>query len=177
MLAEARRMVGDDVAAVVEGGPDRQASVRSGLVAVPPSATVVVCHDAARPLVTAELVDRVVAKVAGRAEAAVPVVPSADTVKRIRSGEVIETVPRDEVGLAQTPQAFVAGVLREAHARALRDGLEATDDAMLLEAYGHTVAVVDGLAANFKITGPEDLERAERILAATSGRAVGTPGG
>jgi 2-C-methyl-D-erythritol 4-phosphate cytidylyltransferase len=127
--------------------------------------------------VSAELFDRVVATVGGRAKGAVPIVPSADTVKRVRAGEVVETVPRGEVGLVQTPQAFVASVLRDAHDRAVRDGLEATDDAMLLEAYGHTVAVVEGLAANFKITGPEDLERAERILSATSGHAVGAAGG
>src|SRR5207237_1792345 len=95
----------------------------------------------------------------------VPVVPSPDTVKRVREGLVIETVSRDELGLVQTPQAFTAEALVDAHRRAQLTGLEATDDAMLLEAAGFRVAAVEGDPSNFKVTTPEDLRRAEFLLA------------
>src|SRR5437867_925095 len=85
------------------------------------------------------------------------------------SAVVLVVPPREEIALARPPRAFAVPVLREAHPRALRDGVEATDDAMLLEALGHRVAVIEGIAANFKITVPEDLARAERILAGASG--------
>jgi 2-C-methyl-D-erythritol 4-phosphate cytidylyltransferase len=154
------------VASVVEGGDSRQASVHAALSAVPPAAEVLVCHDAARPLAPPQLFDRVVEAVgATGAQGVVPVVSSPDTVKRVGGGYVVETIARDQVGLAQTPQAFMAASLREAHRDAIRSGPEATDDAMLLEAAGHRVAVIEGVAANFKITTYEDLERAERILA------------
>jgi 2-C-methyl-D-erythritol 4-phosphate cytidylyltransferase / 2-C-methyl-D-erythritol 2,4-cyclodiphosphate synthase len=155
------------VAAVVEGGSTRQGSVRAALTQVPASADVVVCHDAARPLAGSDLFDRVVhaLKETGAA-GVVPVVGSADTVKRVRGGMVAETVPRDEVGLAQTPQAFVASALLSAHARSVGRAFEGTDDAMLLEASGHRVAVVQGSPTNFKVTTEEDLSRAEELLAA-----------
>jgi 2-C-methyl-D-erythritol 4-phosphate cytidylyltransferase/2-C-methyl-D-erythritol 2,4-cyclodiphosphate synthase len=151
------------------GGSTRQASVQCGLAAAAADADVIVCHDAARPFASAELFAAVVhvlraARSSGTA-GVIPVVPSADTVKRIADGRVVETVPRDEVALVQTPQAFDAGALRDAHARARDGGLEGTDDAALLEAAGYAVAVVPGEPENFKITTADDLERAERRLA------------
>ena len=98
------------------------------------------------------------------ADGSVPVVPSADTVKRLREGAVVETIPREHVGLVQTPQAFVASQLREAHARAARNGIEATDDAMLLEEAGLRVIAVPGEPGNFKITTVGDLARAESLI-------------
>jgi 2-C-methyl-D-erythritol 4-phosphate cytidylyltransferase len=86
-------------------------------------------------------------------------------VKLVQAGRVVRTIPRAQVGLAQTPQAFVLSALLDAHARALRQGQEGTDDAMLVEAAGYSVAVVEGEMENFKITTPEDLRRAEQILA------------
>jgi 2-C-methyl-D-erythritol 4-phosphate cytidylyltransferase len=152
---------------VVPGGGTRQESVRLGLAAVGPEASTVVCHDAARPFASPALFARVVAAVAERpgASGAVPVVPTPDTVKRVRDGWVVETIPRDELGLVQTPQAFDADALREAHQRAGAAGQPATDDAMLLEAAGFRVIAVEGEVANFKVTTPEDLRRAEQLLA------------
>lgn len=162
------------VAAVVEGGSTRQSSVRAGLIQVPDSASVVVCHDAARPLAGPELFDRVVRALQETgASGVVPVVASADTVKRVRGGVVAETVPRDEVGLAQTPQAFVASALSAAHARSVGRAFEGTDDAMLLEASGHRVAVVEGSRTNFKVTTDEDLVHAEELLTALQGAGRG----
>lgn len=155
---------------VVAGGRTRQESVRLGLEAVPGSARVVVCHDAARPFATPQLFRRVLAALRA-ADGSVPVVWSTDTVKRVRDGRVVETLPRAEVAFAQTPQAFRAEVLREAHRRAIRSGLEATDDAALVEAAGFDVVAVEGEPSNFKVTTPEDLARAEELLA-TAGRAV-----
>jgi 2-C-methyl-D-erythritol 4-phosphate cytidylyltransferase len=85
-------------------------------------------------------------------------------VKRVRDGLVLETIPRAEIGLAQTPQAFLAAPLREAHVRAERDGLEATDDAMLVEALGYRLATVPGVGWNFKVTSEDDLRRAESMI-------------
>jgi 2-C-methyl-D-erythritol 4-phosphate cytidylyltransferase len=154
------------VGALVAGGATRQESVRLGLEAVDPG-EVVLCHDAARPLATADLFRRVIQGLEG-IEACVPVVPSPDTVKQVRDGRVTRTVPREEIGMAQTPQAFVDSVLREAHRHALAEAIEATDDAMLVEIAGYGVAVVEGETSNFKITTDEDLLRAEQVLAARS---------
>jgi 2-C-methyl-D-erythritol 4-phosphate cytidylyltransferase len=148
---------------VVAGGPSRQESVARGLAEVPADARWVVCHDAARPLASEQLFRAVVAAL-DQADGAVPVVPSPDTVKRVRDGSVIETLPRQEIGLAQTPQGFRAGALREAHRRARADALDGTDDAMLLERAGFRVVAVPGDVDNFKVTSPSDFHRAVAIL-------------
>lgn len=151
--------------AVVTGGPTRQASVRAALEVIPATARVVLCHDAARPLATSRLFSAVVEALDGSsADGAVPVVPVADTVKRVRHGAVIGTEPREELALAQTPQAFRAEALREAHARAAAAGRDFTDDAATLEWAGYRVVAVDGELSNFKITTAEDLARAELVI-------------
>ena len=145
----------------VAGGASRSASVRAGLAAVPDGAAIVVVHDAARPLASVALFDRVVAAVRAGADGAVPGVAVPDTVKRVdATGRVVETPDRAALRAIQTPQAFSAVVLRAAHA----GGGEATDDAVLVEALGGTVVVVEGDPANLKITGPDDLVRAEVLL-------------
>jgi 2-C-methyl-D-erythritol 4-phosphate cytidylyltransferase len=138
---------------VVVGGATRSASVRAGLEAVPDDAHMVVVHDAARPFAAPALFEAVVAAVEAGADAAVPGVPLADTVKRVVGGEVVETLDRDELVAVQTPQAFAADALRQAHAGAG----EATDDAALVEATGGRVVVVPGDPANTKITLRTDL--------------------
>ena len=150
-------------AILVRGGRTRQESVRLGLEAVAGSADVVLCHDAARPLATAELF-RTVAGGLREVEGSIPMIPSPDTVKLVEAGKVIRTLPRAQVGLAQTPQAFLVPALLEAHGQALREGTVGTDDAMLVEAAGYSVAAVEGEIQNFKITTPDDLRRAEQIL-------------
>jgi 2-C-methyl-D-erythritol 4-phosphate cytidylyltransferase len=161
---------------VVSGGATRQDSVRLGLRAVLDGTAIVVIHDAARPFASPGLFARVVAAVRDGAGpphgvGVVPVVPSPDTVKRVRGGRVVETVPRAEASLAQTPQAFSAGRLRDAHARAAATGTFGTDDAMLFEAAGYPVMAVPGEATNFKVTTPEDLDRAERLARSRSAPA------
>jgi 2-C-methyl-D-erythritol 4-phosphate cytidylyltransferase len=149
----------------VAGGDSRSASVRAGLAVLPPEIEIVVVHDAARPLADTAMFDRVVAAVRAGADGAVPGVPVADTVKRVDSaGVVVETIPRDELMIVQTPQAFRADVLRAAHAA----GPEATDDAAVVEAAGGRVVVVAGSTDNFKITEAADLDRASEVLARRS---------
>jgi len=143
------------------GGATRSASVRAGLAAVPATAEIVVVHDAARPLAGPELFERVVAAVGAGADGAVPGVALSDTVKRVDGGRVTATVDRSDLMAVQTPQAFRAGILRQAHAGAP----EATDDAGLVEAMGGTVVVVEGDSRNFKITSPDDLVVARALLA------------
>lgn len=158
-------------AVVVAGGPTRQDSVRAGLDAIGAEIEAVVCHDAARPMAGPELFAAVLAAIrpSGRRDGAeihgaVPVLPSPDTVKRVRDGMVLETIPRAEIGLAQTPQAFLAGPLREAHRRAGEEDLQATDDATLVEALGYRLAAVPGVGWNFKVTSGDDLRRAESLI-------------
>lgn len=150
---------------VVAGGATRAASVRAGLAAVPAGCDVIVVHDAARPLAPRMLCEAVVAAVRNGADGAVPGAPVADTVKRVAGNEIVETVDRDTLVRVQTPQAFTAAVLREAHSGAP----EATDDAALVEARGGRIVVVPGPVHNVKITSPEDLALAEWWLARLDG--------
>jgi 2-C-methyl-D-erythritol 4-phosphate cytidylyltransferase len=144
---------------VVAGGAERQDSVWLGMQAVPDEAAVIVVHDAVRPFITRALVDRVVAA-ARSGGAAICALPVAETVKRVRDGVVESTVDRAGLWAVQTPQAFRAALLREAHEKARRDAFLGTDESTLVERLGHAVAVVPGLADNVKITTPDDLRRA-----------------
>jgi 2-C-methyl-D-erythritol 4-phosphate cytidylyltransferase len=152
--------------AVVPGGATRADSVRCGLAAVPAEAEVIVVHDAARPLASPALFSAVIAAVTdGGADGAVPGVPPSDTIKAVdESGRVTSTLDRATLVAVQTPQAFRATALRRAHAGPAPAGV--TDDAMLIEALGGTVQVVPGEPGNLKITDPDDLGTAERLLAA-----------
>jgi 2-C-methyl-D-erythritol 4-phosphate cytidylyltransferase / 2-C-methyl-D-erythritol 2,4-cyclodiphosphate synthase len=157
---------------LVAGGAHRQDSVRAGLLALEPTDLVLV-HDAARPLADAALVGRVV-EAASRLGAAVPCIPVPDTVKRVgASGQVEETVMRETLRLAQTPQGFRTEVLRRAHDEAARSGHVATDDVGLVEKLGLPVAAVTGSRRNLKITSPGDLRVAEALLASSPGELDG----
>ena len=145
---------------VVAGGPSRSASVRNGLGAVPDDAEVIVVHDAARPLASPALFELVIAAVRHGADAAVPGVAVADSLRRIDGG----AVDRSDVVAVQTPQAFRPAALRRAH----RDEADASDDATLVEMIGGKVVIVPGETTNFKITTAHDLAMA-RLLVATAG--------
>jgi 2-C-methyl-D-erythritol 4-phosphate cytidylyltransferase len=153
----------------VEGGAERQDSVRAGLAALGPEVAWVAVHDAARALVRSEDVTRVV-RAAQRGGAALLALPVRDTIKRVRDGRVVETPPRAECWAAQTPQVFRRELLHEALEKAVAEGFVATDDAQLVERLGVAVEIVEGSADNVKVTGPEDLPVAERLLAARGGR-------
>jgi 2-C-methyl-D-erythritol 4-phosphate cytidylyltransferase len=149
------------------GGERRQDSVAAGIAALPTGVEWVAVHDAARALVRPEAITRVI-DAARRDGAALLAVPARDTIKRVRAGAVVETPPRDECYAAQTPQVFRVAVLREALDKARAEGREGTDCAQLVEALGVRVSVVVGDADNWKITGPEDLAAAERVLGGRS---------
>ncbi len=154
---------------VVSGGQTRQASVARALLAVDADVSIVAVHDAARPFASPTLFTSVVDAVAAGADAAVPVVQLVDTVKRVRDGVVVATEPRDELALAQTPQACRAALFRDAHEKAQEAGLDFSDDAGLLEWAGAVVHTVAGDPGNFKITTAADLARANELLEAGRG--------
>jgi 2-C-methyl-D-erythritol 4-phosphate cytidylyltransferase / 2-C-methyl-D-erythritol 2,4-cyclodiphosphate synthase len=156
-------------AELVEGGDSRQASVGAALAKVPGEVGIVAVHDAARPFASPELFARVVQAVADGADGAVPVLAVTDTVLRVR-GEIVEgTVPREELALGQTPQAFRTSVLREAHAKADVAGASFTDDASMLRWAGFEVRAISGDPANVKITTIADLAHADRRMVGDDG--------
>jgi 2-C-methyl-D-erythritol 4-phosphate cytidylyltransferase len=148
----AEELAAGKVGSVVTGGDTRAASVRAALAEVPDAAAVVLVHDAARPLVSDDVIARVLAPLSEGFDGAVPVLPVADTVKRVRHDEVVETLDRDELVVSQTPQAFLADALRRA-----ADG-EGSDCAALVEAQGGRIKTVPGDQRLLKVTSPEDLE-------------------
>jgi 2-C-methyl-D-erythritol 4-phosphate cytidylyltransferase len=150
------------VRAVVTGGATRTDSVRAGLAEVPAETAVVLVHDAARPFLPDEVVERVVTALDEGWDAAVAALPLADTVKRAQGEAVVETVDRTGLHAVQTPQAFAADVLR----RALAGGSEATDCAGLVEAAGGRVRLVEGDRRLLKVTTPADLAFVETLLEA-----------
>ncbi|MDR2161608.1 MAG: 2-C-methyl-D-erythritol 4-phosphate cytidylyltransferase [Desulfovibrio sp.] len=150
---------------LVSGGPRRQDSVWNGLEALPPDCDAVLVHDAARPFASPALMTRVLAPLLEGRPAVIPAIPVTDTIKAVRGTEageeglvVARTLPRRRLRAAQTPQGFAREVLVRAHGRARALGLAATDDASLVEAGGAPVLVVEGEAANRKITDPADLD-------------------
>jgi len=154
---------------VVAGGARRQDSVANAFDSVDARSEVVLVHDAARPFVTPDLISRSIDAAAAHG-AAIVAVAVADTVKRVDGrGVVAETLPRETIYLAQTPQAFRRAVLGEAIALG-RAGAAATDEAMLAEQAGHPVHVIPGDAANVKITTAADLEAARRDRSRAAGR-------
>jgi 2-C-methyl-D-erythritol 4-phosphate cytidylyltransferase / 2-C-methyl-D-erythritol 2,4-cyclodiphosphate synthase len=156
----------------VDGGDRRQDSVAKGFDATSLDADVVLIHDAARPFVSASLIDRTI-DAAAEHGAAIAALQSRDTVKRVDNGVITETIARETVYLAQTPQGFRRDVLAQAVALG-RTGVEATDEAALAERIGARVHVVDGEPGNIKITTAEDLEAARRRGSSSSAARIGT---
>jgi 2-C-methyl-D-erythritol 4-phosphate cytidylyltransferase len=149
------------VVAAVPGARHRAESVRNGVAEVAPEAVIILVHDAARPLVSDAVVERVLQPLAEGWDGAVPVLPVADTVKRVRDGDVIETVDRAELVAVQTPQAFLAAPLRDALAGEIS---AATDCSSLVEANGGRVRAVPGDRRLVKVTERGDLELVESLL-------------
>lgn len=158
------------VTSVVAGGEKRQDSVAEGLGAVPATASVIAVHDGARPLILPEQIDAVVGLAREKGSAALGT-PVTDTVKEIEGGRVLRTLDRSRMWRVQTPQAFRAPILREAHGEAARRGCLGTDDASLVEQLNAPVHVAPGREDNLKITAQEDLAMAESILRSRAGSA------
>jgi 2-C-methyl-D-erythritol 4-phosphate cytidylyltransferase len=155
---------------VVKGGDTRQASVAAALKLVGADTEIVLVHDAVRPFVTREHIARVIEE-ARKCGAAILGIPAMDTVKEVKRASLPEdvalitaTIQRERVVLAQTPQAFATNLLRDAFAKAEADGVNASDEAGLVERLGHDVHVVHGSERNIKITKPADMELAHFYL-------------
>lgn len=152
--------------ALAPSGATRQASVLSGLAAVPRELELVAVHDAARPLVEPEQIERVLAVVRGDAQLAGAILATrtVDTLKLVEGTTIVATPDRSFYWAAQTPQCFRRRVLLAAHKAAARDDYQGTDDASLVERFGGRVRVVEGPRDNIKVTVPEDLAIAEAAL-------------
>jgi 2-C-methyl-D-erythritol 4-phosphate cytidylyltransferase len=152
-----------DVEGGITPGERRRDSVAAGLARVPDSARYVLVHDAARPLATPDLVQRVVARLqAGDVAGVIPGNPVKDATKRVEGELVVAAVSRDDLVAVQTPQGFVTALLREAHTRV---GGDAADDAEMVDEIGGRVVVVPGEVTNIKVTVPADLRLVEAIHA------------
>ena len=150
--------------AVAKGGRRRQDSVFSGFREISPAETdIALIHDAARPLVKAELIEAIIKKAAAKG-AAIPALPVRDTIKKISGDRVLRTVDRQGLYHIQTPQGFSCGILRKAFKWNLENRVTYTDEAALVEKLGQDVFVVPGDPGNLKITVPEDLKIAEAFI-------------
>lgn len=155
---------------VVHGGDSRQESVANALAHIAAETEIILVHDAVRPLVPVELLDRLIAEARARG-AAILGIPAIDTVKEVKRASlpgdvalITGTIPRERIVLAQTPQVFRYGVLRDAIQKARADGVSASDESALVERMGQDVYVVAGSERNLKITGPADLDLARFYL-------------
>ena len=157
-------------ARVVQGGSTRQQSVGNALAQLDPATEIVVVHDAVRPFVTPAHIERVIAEARTRG-AAILGIPAIDTVKEVKRASLPEdvalisaTIPRERIVLAQTPQVFTYALLRDAFQKAQEDDFSGSDEAAIVERFGHEVFVVLGSERNFKITRPADMDLARFYL-------------
>jgi 2-C-methyl-D-erythritol 4-phosphate cytidylyltransferase len=148
---------------VTLGGAEREDSVRDGLRAVPPGVRYVLIHDAARPLVSPDVIERVL-EATFRSGAAVPVLPVKDTLKVLNNGKVVKTLDRAKIGAVQTPQGFKVASLKKAFKKLGRRASKMTDDSAVVEAVGVKVRAVQGGPLNFKVTTPDDLRHAKDLV-------------
>ncbi len=151
------------VTAVVAGGKSRQESVHLGLNALSADVKLAAVHDSARPLISWQVIDRVV-RAANTYGAAAPAIPVKDTIKVVKGGVVIETPSRDTLQAVQTPQVFDFDLLRGALSKAEQDGAQVTDDCSAVERLGMKIKIVEGDERNLKVTTPLDLRLAEMLL-------------
>ena len=155
---------------LVEGGNSRQQSVENALAHISPDTTLVAVHDAVRPFIEESTIERVLAEAEQTGAAIVGIVP-VDTVKRVHRNKIRETIPRDHLALAQTPQVFRPALLRQAFAKAREDAFTGTDEASLVERLEQVeVSVVIGSDRNIKITKPSDMDLARLFLAEEAAR-------
>lgn len=149
---------------LIPGGALRQDSVHNGLQSIGgQDEDIVLIHDGVRPFVQQACIHACI-KGAELYGACIAAIPAFDTLKKVKSNQITQTLPRDEIRMAQTPQAFRLSLIREAHTMARQKKIHGTDDAMLVEKSGHRVTIVDGDRYNIKITTPEDLEIAAALL-------------
>jgi 2-C-methyl-D-erythritol 4-phosphate cytidylyltransferase len=148
---------------VTKGGAEREDSVRNGLEVVPPGVKHVLIHDAARPLVSPGVIQRVL-EAAARTGAAIPVIPVKDTLKILSNNRVVKTLDRTKIGAVQTPQGFKLATLNKAFKKLGKKASRLTDDAAVVENAGMKVTTVQGDLLNFKVTTPDDLRHVKDLV-------------
>jgi len=158
---------------IVPGGDYRQESVENCLLVVPEDTDLVAVHDAVRPFVEVAAIERAIQE-AANSGAAILGIPCVDTVKQVDRTQILGTIPRDRIVLAQTPQVFRYKLLKQAFERAAEDGFQASDESSLVEHLGEPVTVVMGSDRNIKITKPADLELARLFLMEERAKLVGS---
>jgi 2-C-methyl-D-erythritol 4-phosphate cytidylyltransferase len=158
---------------LVAGGATRQETVARALAEALATTEVVLVHDAVRPFIELEMIQRVV-EAARKDGAAILGIPSVDTVKQVERQMILGTIPRERIVLAQTPQAFRYDAIREAIVRAAADGFNGSDESSLVERLGHPVTVLMGSGRNIKITKPDDLPLARLYIAQEREQAART---
>lgn len=171
-LSEAAALAAEfsKVKKIVGGGETRMQSAYNGVMAVSPGCGIILIHDAARPLVSQEIINRTAAA-AEKYSAALPAAPVKSTIKTVRDGFVTGTADRSELYEAQTPQAFSAELIKAALTDAVKNGLELTDDCAAAERLGMRAFITEGEYENIKITTPEDLTIAEALSKRKAERA------
>ena len=147
---------------IVEGGAERRDSVRNGFQAISNDTDFILIHDGGRPLVTGDIIERVVEETK-KSGASAPGVKVKDTIKEVEGTKIVKTIPRETLVAIQTPQGFKVSLLKEAYEK-IGNSLEATDECMVMEEAGFTVTVVEGSYENIKVTTPEDMPMAEAII-------------
>lgn len=149
---------------IISGGASRFESVQNGVEQIESDDSFVLIHDAARPGITTQLIDRIIEKVT-KEKVVLPVLKVVDTIKKVSEIQVIETIPREGITLAQTPQAFYLPILREAIKNSKMHQEDVTDEIQLIEKYtNHPIAFVEGAIQNMKITTPEDFQTVELLM-------------
>lgn len=159
---ELRSMISAKAVKVVAGGNSRQVSVHNGLAATDPSSALICVHDAVRPFVTEALIEKSV-NACNDHDGVIVAQSSTDTIKRVMEDQILETLPRETIWRAQTPQVFSKAALQEALELAEAEDIQGTDEASLLERIGYQVGFVEGSSLNIKITTEEDWVFAEAI--------------
>jgi len=159
---ELRSMISTKPVKVVVGGNSRQVSVHNGLAATDESSELICVHDAVRPFVSEDLIEKA-ANACSEHDGVIVAQSSTDTIKRIMENQILETIPRKTIWRAQTPQIFLKRALQEALELAEAEGIQGTDEASLLERIGYQVGFVEGSSLNIKITTEEDWVFAEAI--------------
>jgi len=153
----------DKVSAVVSGGSERLQSVQNGISAVSEDTDIILIHDGVRPLVTADDIQKVIDKTI-ETGAAILALPVTDTIKRVEDNKIVNTLNRNIMWRAQTPQGFRAEIIRKAYEMGVEKRINATDDSQLAEAIGVCVSVVKGSGPNIKITNPDDISVVSFLL-------------
>ncbi|MGY8751331.1 MAG: 2-C-methyl-D-erythritol 4-phosphate cytidylyltransferase [Fidelibacterota bacterium] len=140
---------------VISGGKTRQQSVNNGLKMSNKESELICIHDGVRPFLTVTLIEKVIKAAIGH-DGAILATPSSDTIKRVLGNQILETLPREEIWRAQTPQVFLKSALEEAIEIAIDENLEGTDEASILEKIGYQIGFIEGSSLNIKITTKED---------------------